>query len=84
MDNFIPKSCRLPIKVEIRVPIYPKELQDVHQDLTHPNTTSISIINFQRNQFKYDATWFTKQFHTLDDVWTKQNGVVQKKLLTGK
>ena len=74
----------LSTRVELRVPIHPKKvhLNISRTDHRNENITSISIINFHQNQFKYDATWFTKQFHTLDAVWAKQNGMIQNRIST--
>ena len=38
------------------------------------------IQNFKRDQFKYDATWFTKRFHNFRALWIKQSSIVQDKI----
>ena len=44
--------------------------------------SSISILNFRRSQFEYDATWITKRFHSLNEIWENQSSVVQNKIIT--
>ena len=44
--------------------------------------SSISILNFRRSQFEYDATWITKRFHSLNKIWDNQSSVVQNKIRT--
>ena len=44
--------------------------------------SSISLLNFRRSQFEYDATWITKRFHSLNEIWGNQSSVVQNKIRT--
>ena len=44
--------------------------------------SSISLLNFHRSQFEYDATWITKRFHSLNKIWDNQSSVVQNKIRT--
>ena len=44
--------------------------------------SSISLSNFRRSQFAYDATWITKRFHSLNEIWENQSSVVQNRIGT--
>ena len=44
--------------------------------------SSISLLDFRRSQFEYDATWITKRFHSLNEIWGNQSSVVQNKIRT--
>ena len=44
--------------------------------------SSISLLNFRRSQFEYDATWITKRFHSLNEIWENQSSVVQNRIRT--
>ena len=58
------------------MPITNKDSQNGTR-LSTPQVGSVSLQHFHRNQFKYDATWFTKRFHNLDALWLNQRTIVQ-------
>ena len=87
MEDFIPESCRLSVKVQLKVPLHTKKLmqrynKSIESEDQNIEIVEISVINFNRSQFKYDATWFTKQFHTLDAIWSQQRVIVLNKIST--
>ena len=75
VDEFIPGNCHLLTKVNLFVPIRIKKAEN-----SIPQVTSVEVQNFHRNQFKYDATWFTKRFHNFRDLWVNQSIVVKDKI----
>ena len=82
VDNFLPVSCQLLARVNLKIPIHGPNILN---NTSYRNTqaiTSILITNFNRNQFKYDATWFTKQFHNLDAIWLIQKNILRNKIST--
>ena len=88
MEEATPKSCKLLANIQLQVPVYPKKLQGDNNHTSgqnfqpnhHPRIVSISLPNFSRNQFKYDATWFTEQFHSLEALWRKQSTLVSNRI----
>ena len=79
MDEFIPENCHLLTKVNLVVPIINRDSQNGTR-LNIPQVASVSLQHFHRNQFKYDATWFTKRFHNFGALWINQSSIVQDKI----
>ena len=79
MDEFTPEGCHLLTKVNL---VVPKEIGNTNNNtnLIIPQVASVVIQNFKRDQFKYDATWFTKRFHNFRALWIKQSSIVQDKI----
>ena len=79
MEEFTPEGCHLLTKVNL---VVPKEIENTNNntDLISPQVASVVIQNFKRDQFKYDATWFTKRFHNFRALWIKQSSIVQDKI----
>jgi hypothetical protein len=69
-------------RVNLKIPIYELNILNYTSNRDTHKINSISLINFNRNQFKYDATWFTKQFHNLDAIWLKQKNILRNKIST--
>ena len=81
VENFLSDSCHLTTEVKLKVPFH-KILNNKTANYENGKIASVLLLNFNRNQFKYDATWFTKQFHSLNAVWRKQHWIVKNKLST--
>ena len=79
VDEFIHGNCHLLAKVNLVVPIVNQNITN-KTNINTPQVASVSLQHFHRNQFKYDATWFTKRFHNLGALWIKQNSIVQDKI----
>ena len=78
VEEFIPQSCLLTSKIRIKFPINFQTSGTSFGKMV----SSISLSNFRRSQFEYDATWITKRFHSLNKIWDNQSSVVQNKIRT--
>ena len=47
-----------------------------------PTITQVRLVNFTRESFEFDVTWFTESFHLLEQIWSKQAAMLRHKLPT--
>ena len=77
--------------VQLKVPIYTASGGDgmesgsprsplQQSSKSAPTITKVRLVNFTRESFEFDVTWFTESFHLLEQIWSKQSTMLRHKL----
>jgi len=91
VEEAISDDCMMEMQVQLKVPIYTASGGDGMESgsprsplrqssKSAPTITQVLLVNFTRESFEFDVTWFTESFHLLEQIWSKQSAMLRHKL----
>lgn len=71
VEEAVSSNCLLPVVVQLIAPKYPED-----------NFAKVSqvFVHLQREDFRFDVTWFSSHFHNLDLLWEEQEVLIREKI----